>query len=62
MKRYLLFAYYEDSEQGGINDLIGNYQTIEEAQNKINTFDFEIIYHLHDIIENRKILTNEQQN
>ncbi len=59
MKRYLLFAGDDYYPQGGINDLVDFFDTVELAKEKaeriveINNYDW---YHIYDIVECKIIL------
>ncbi len=45
VRRYWVFAYMHDYPRGGINDLIGRYNTREEAKSAVNRLrDFDYTY------------------
>lgn len=59
MNRFLLFVFLEEQENGGMNDFINSFNTIEDALNHFNTMKLSkletTIYQIYDMIENRFI-------
>jgi hypothetical protein len=49
MKRYLLFVFSEYYPDGGINDLHGDYETLEEAVKEKEKIHKSEIYHIYDL-------------
>lgn len=41
MKQYILFAYYSRSANGGMDDMRGSFDTIQEAESYYNRHNWE---------------------
>ncbi len=39
MKRFLLFAWYQFYPEGGMNDFVNSYDTVEEAKADVSKYE-----------------------
>ena len=71
MKGYLLFVFSEFYPEGGWDDFVGSYDTIEEARNHLGesgfNFDFDSkyqyqIYQIVDIFDGKIVDTQDCRN
>ena len=66
MKRYLLFVFFEDMEQGGMDDFISDFDSIEDCRkyykNMSVSRQLDVVYQIFDTLEKRYIYSgnNEQ--
>lgn len=48
-KKYIVFYFEQYYPSGGLNDIVGSYETLQDAENSLNRGD--ITYGTHQIVE-----------
>lgn len=38
MKKFIVFAWYSGESHGGLNDIVGSFDTIDDARNEANDY------------------------